>query len=392
MSRQHAPVHSHRRRRNPLACDRCRSRKARCSGGCPCKSCLDTDNPCKYTNPVQSGRSVPSIGNSTWHRAPGNWNDDCSGKSTASHDSPGDTGDRRRDSGEPDEDTIFMPFHYGIDYDNDGCGALEAEVNSHSERSSPTTGHPPSNQDGHLLANGHPTSPTMTRDSLSASSKPLPWVSLSYEEDSTRSTAQSNLPLDLGGIWPITPVPLVGMPDIDPIPAIDGMIETSFSTVASNPHLLAGDAWPRAPSGIYPVATPNLGYVLDTNILESPWDTNVCPESSCYALETDFDDAVSAADCGIENDLFQQCIDAYFRKFHPLWPVLHQATFQHVPRNQYLVQAMVMIGAWESGQPSHKALALRLHETPVENFVMDVVCSPCCSSSQATYNAQTKAF
>ena len=66
----------------------------------------------------------------------------------------------------------------------------------------------------------------------------------------------------------------------------------------------------------------------------------------------------------------QQCVEHYFAKFHPLWPVVHRGTFDLETESQHLVDSVVMIGAWESGVPSWMGVAAAVRPT-----LVDVLCS-----------------
>jgi hypothetical protein len=58
----------------------------------------------------------------------------------------------------------------------------------------------------------------------------------------------------------------------------------------------------------------------------------------------------------------QQCIDTYFETFHPRWPFIHKATFNIHRETPLLLEAMVAIGLWVSGEQSARCAAAELHE------------------------------
>ncbi|KAJ5201060.1 fungal-specific transcription factor domain-containing protein [Penicillium cf. viridicatum] len=55
----------------------------------------------------------------------------------------------------------------------------------------------------------------------------------------------------------------------------------------------------------------------------------------------------------------QQCLDLYFERFHPQWPIVHRSTFYPSAAAQDLISSMIMIGAWESGLASWMKIAER---------------------------------
>ncbi|KAJ3543880.1 hypothetical protein NM208_g3342 [Fusarium decemcellulare] len=59
----------------------------------------------------------------------------------------------------------------------------------------------------------------------------------------------------------------------------------------------------------------------------------------------------------LDTRAFQQCIILYFERFHPQWPIVHQATFNPSTATQELVSSMIMVGAWESGVESWMEIA-----------------------------------
>ncbi|OJI91620.1 hypothetical protein ASPTUDRAFT_164902 [Aspergillus tubingensis CBS 134.48] len=58
---------------------------------------------------------------------------------------------------------------------------------------------------------------------------------------------------------------------------------------------------------------------------------------------------------------FTPYIHLYFAHFHPLWPILHRATFNPSDEPLLLLQAVSMIGLWVSDEPSAREVAIGLH-------------------------------
>jgi hypothetical protein len=54
-------------------------------------------------------------------------------------------------------------------------------------------------------------------------------------------------------------------------------------------------------------------------------------------------------------------VRAYFEKFHPEWPFLHPATFDHTQEPGILLQSVVMMGMWVSREGSVRDMAKDLH-------------------------------
>ncbi|KAL4904640.1 hypothetical protein BDW74DRAFT_185547 [Aspergillus multicolor] len=73
-------------------------------------------------------------------------------------------------------------------------------------------------------------------------------------------------------------------------------------------------------------------------------------------------DYVSATSNSLEQDRFQQWVHLYFIHFHPHWPILHRGTFDVAHEPPLLVQAVMMIGLWDSGTPKAKEAAIELHD------------------------------
>jgi hypothetical protein len=57
----------------------------------------------------------------------------------------------------------------------------------------------------------------------------------------------------------------------------------------------------------------------------------------------------------------REYIDIYFNVFHPVWPFLHQGTFDLTREPCILVQSMVMIGLWIKGGQDERNAAIDLH-------------------------------
>ncbi|KAF7587795.1 hypothetical protein BBP40_006705 [Aspergillus hancockii] len=54
-------------------------------------------------------------------------------------------------------------------------------------------------------------------------------------------------------------------------------------------------------------------------------------------------------------------IDIYFQNFHPVWPFLHQGTFDLSKEPCILIQSIVMIGLWIEGGQNARDVAVDLH-------------------------------
>ena len=54
-------------------------------------------------------------------------------------------------------------------------------------------------------------------------------------------------------------------------------------------------------------------------------------------------------------------IDIYFDTFHPVWPFLHQSTFDVAKEPCVLVQSVVMIGLWLKGGPEARDASKEFH-------------------------------
>jgi hypothetical protein len=58
----------------------------------------------------------------------------------------------------------------------------------------------------------------------------------------------------------------------------------------------------------------------------------------------------------------KQCANRYFEVFHPFWPFIHKATFDVDQETPLLVQSIVAIGIWTSGERSTQSAAMELHD------------------------------
>lgn len=56
-------------------------------------------------------------------------------------------------------------------------------------------------------------------------------------------------------------------------------------------------------------------------------------------------------------------IQYYFEAFHPHWSFVHKGSFNLRHETPLLLQSMVVIGMWVSGEESAKSAAVELHET-----------------------------
>ncbi|RAH47520.1 uncharacterized protein BO95DRAFT_461900 [Aspergillus brunneoviolaceus CBS 621.78] len=55
-------------------------------------------------------------------------------------------------------------------------------------------------------------------------------------------------------------------------------------------------------------------------------------------------------------------LEAYFSKFHPIWPFVHRATFYMVHEPPFLLQSITMIGLWVTEDTKSQHAAVELHE------------------------------
>ena len=79
------------------------------------------------------------------------------------------------------------------------------------------------------------------------------------------------------------------------------------------------------------------------------------PEANVLTL---LDGSSSIAE-GVDRGLLE---NAYFERFHPHWPLLHQQTFQNTPQHPDLRQAVLVVGLWMMGSP-YKAEAEKHHKS-----------------------------
>ena len=54
-------------------------------------------------------------------------------------------------------------------------------------------------------------------------------------------------------------------------------------------------------------------------------------------------------------------INCYFEIFHPRWPLIHRGTFDVQQENPSLLQSMMAIGMWTSGEQSAQSAAVELN-------------------------------
>jgi len=62
------------------------------------------------------------------------------------------------------------------------------------------------------------------------------------------------------------------------------------------------------------------------------------------------------------NEKERQALQLYFELFHPHWPFIHQGSFNVLSETPLLLQAMVAIGLWVSGEQSAQSVAIDLHK------------------------------
>ncbi|KAL4813762.1 hypothetical protein BDW67DRAFT_192677 [Aspergillus spinulosporus] len=58
----------------------------------------------------------------------------------------------------------------------------------------------------------------------------------------------------------------------------------------------------------------------------------------------------------------QSYLAVYFKLFHPRWPFIHRGSFCQSRENPLLVQSMVVIGLWLSGEQNAREKAIALHD------------------------------
>lgn len=54
-------------------------------------------------------------------------------------------------------------------------------------------------------------------------------------------------------------------------------------------------------------------------------------------------------------------VEAYFKNFHPKWPFLHPATFDPDHEPAFLLQSVIMMGLWATGESNARQTAKDLH-------------------------------
>jgi hypothetical protein len=59
----------------------------------------------------------------------------------------------------------------------------------------------------------------------------------------------------------------------------------------------------------------------------------------------------------------KQCANCYFEVFHDFWPFIHKATFDVHQETPLLLQSIVAIGMWTSGERSTQSAAVELHDS-----------------------------
>jgi hypothetical protein len=55
-------------------------------------------------------------------------------------------------------------------------------------------------------------------------------------------------------------------------------------------------------------------------------------------------------------------IDRYFELFHPRWPLIHRGSFDVRQETPLLLQSVMVIGMWISGEQSAQSAAVELHD------------------------------
>jgi hypothetical protein len=75
-----------------------------------------------------------------------------------------------------------------------------------------------------------------------------------------------------------------------------------------------------------------------------------------------------------------QYVEIYFEKFHPVWPFLHRATFEPSQEPPILLQSVVMMGMWMTGDEKMQRHAVKLASpfiTQGNILKANVPCSSC---------------
>ncbi|KAF2136486.1 uncharacterized protein K452DRAFT_237366 [Aplosporella prunicola CBS 121167] len=68
-----------------------------------------------------------------------------------------------------------------------------------------------------------------------------------------------------------------------------------------------------------------------------------------------------SSDCGQWSRDVYHHVEVYFKHFHPTWPFLHKATFSPGRELPVLVQSVVMIGLWTSGEQHARDAAIEMY-------------------------------
>jgi hypothetical protein len=71
----------------------------------------------------------------------------------------------------------------------------------------------------------------------------------------------------------------------------------------------------------------------------------------------------------------KRAIAMYWSVFHPRWPFVHQASFQNYEEGPLLVQSIIAIGLWATGEQSARSAALQLHKVLGSALLDQRVCS-----------------
>ena len=58
----------------------------------------------------------------------------------------------------------------------------------------------------------------------------------------------------------------------------------------------------------------------------------------------------------------EKCIELYFEKFHPYWSFIHRGSFKIHRELPLMVQSMVVIGLWATGELASQSVARDLHD------------------------------
>ncbi|KAM5349647.1 hypothetical protein ACJ41O_006152 [Fusarium nematophilum] len=85
-------------------------------------------------------------------------------------------------------------------------------------------------------------------------------------------------------------------------------------------------------------------------------------------VDTGHSPSVPQSSFPVDTRAFQECLDLYFERFHPQWPIVHRGTFDPATASRDLVSSMIMIGAWESGLEPWMEIAERWCESLVDKL------------------------